>query len=88
VHFLTKLERLLRRPLIASVVIPEPPRAAPRGSDFPDMFRELDSAMEDAAPKLSTRRRIQAWREDPKDGTCSVRVEFDYEDPRQARRSR
>ncbi|HHB12274.1 MAG TPA: hypothetical protein ENK62_03645, partial [Chromatiales bacterium] len=74
-----KLERLLRRPLIASVVIPEPPRTAPRPSDLPDVFRELDSAIEETAPKLSTRR-VQTWREGSKDGTCSVRIEFDYED--------
>lgn len=68
-----KLERLLLRPLIATLVDAEPEEV--EADDGPDIFRMLQQSARAHAP----RKRV-LWREDPKDGTCSVRIRIDYDD--------
>jgi hypothetical protein len=67
-----KLERLLRRPLIARVVWPAREAVAAPAADVPDVFRVLQAASRAAAP-------ANPWREEA-DGTFTVRVALDYDD--------
>lgn len=71
-----KLARLLARPLIARVVGVPLDHAAARNDGAPDLFH----AFEEAAHPLVVARKTSPWREDPEDGTCSVRISFDYDD--------
>ncbi len=75
-----KRQRLLLRPLIARVEGPDrtrPTPGDPRG--LPPVFQELDLGVRTAAPSFSHGRQ-RVWREDPSDGTWSVRVAIDYDD--------
>lgn len=77
-----KLERQLRRPVVATVVrgpVPVPVEDLD-DTGLPDLFRELQTAARAAAPAQGTRGRSNPWREDPADGTCTVRVDIDYDD--------
>lgn len=67
-----RLERLLMRPLLARVVT----EAAPPVDGAPEALRALVEASQ-AATQSPARR---AWRTNPDDGTCSVRIAIDYDD--------
>lgn len=85
-----KIERLLRRPIIARVVLP----AAAQGTrdepdededgeeedELPDMFRAIEAAARSSAPNMGRVRRESPWREDPRDGTYKVSIAIDYAD--------
>lgn len=76
-----KLERLLRRPIIARVGDPAPePQESYDEGELPDVFRALLSSVRDAAPATAAGRRADPWREDPKEGTFAVSVVLDYAD--------
>lgn len=72
-----KLERLLARPIIATV--PSSSTGATRVGG-PDIFRALQSAALDSQPSAGWSGLEGAWTENPDDGTCLVCVEFDYDD--------
>lgn len=76
-----KLERLLRRPIIARVGDPKP--ESPErcdDSELPEVFRVLLSSVRVAAPATGAGRRASPWREDPTDGTVAVSIMLDYAD--------
>ncbi len=77
-----RLERLLRRPMIARVMTPvvEPEDDDDEDDDLPDMFRALQTAVRAAAPTKGVDKRLGPWREDPRDGTVAVSVSLDYAD--------
>jgi len=76
-----KIERLLRRPVVARVADAGPvTEAAPEEVDVPDLFRALEGLVAAAAPTQGRVGRAGPWREDPADGTCTVRVHIDYAD--------
>ncbi|MBT9560406.1 MAG: AAA family ATPase [Myxococcales bacterium] len=72
----SKLERLLSRPIIAKI-----PRAValPVGSTptVPGMFGILRQASLECAPARST---TSTWSHDEKEGTWTLRIDFDYDD--------
>jgi hypothetical protein len=74
-----KLERLLERPIIARIVDAELEVENTEVDDMPGVFSALQRAAVALAPAASTARR-SAWRQDPVDGTCSVRIALDYDD--------
>ncbi len=76
-----KLERLLRRPVIARVALPaSKPAPAPALDGLFDLFHELDDTLRASAPAFGVGRRRDPWRVDPEDGTCRVRIDIDYDD--------
>lgn len=76
-----KLERLLTRPIIARIVGAEPATDDDaEGGDTPGIFSSLQRAARAFTPTTSRAHRKNAWREDPGDGTCSVRIWLDYDD--------
>lgn len=76
-----KLERLLRRPIIARVGdrAPESQESCDDG-ELPDVFRVLLGSVRGAAPVTGAGRRANPWREDPTDGTFTVSIVLDYAD--------
>lgn len=70
-----KLERLLSRPIIARVVGAPESTEPPQEDDAPWGFQ----ALADAAAPLQPRK-ADPWREDPDDGTFTVRIAIDYDD--------
>lgn len=68
-----KLQRLLERPLIARI------GGTLHDDDTPAAFRLAEQASRAFAPESSTRCRPD-WTVDPEDGTCSVRIQIDYDD--------
>lgn len=74
-----KLDRLLRRPLVASI---EAPHAQEHDDDdeFPELFQALLVASLPFAPNRTNANRPSPWLEDPEDGTCTVQVSLDYDD--------
>ena len=86
-----KLERLLRRPVIARVVAPnaqayeddeheDDQDELEEEADIPEIFSFLSAAASPAYPKAPPSRRERLWREDPSDGTVKVSIEIDYDD--------
>jgi len=77
-----KLERLLRRPVIAEVVDADTEPTFPDGDEEEesDIFSFLRTAARLSAPSRGGGRRANPWREDPSDGTCTVRIALDYDD--------
>lgn len=75
-----KLERLLARPLIARVLAPAKPDEHDADAGPADLFHELRTAATSLGLDDSTRARAEAWHEDAEDGSCEVRIEFDYDD--------
>lgn len=76
-----KLERLLRRPIIARIGDPAPDsRESCDDAQLPDVFRVLLGAVRLAAPATGAGRRANPWREDPTDGTFAVSIVLDYAD--------
>lgn len=72
-------ERLLRRPIIARIVVPEPDPGEVVGDDLPVVFRLLRSVASAVVPAPPATP-ADAWREDPDDGTFRVRIAIDYDD--------
>jgi hypothetical protein len=76
-----KLERLLRRPVIAKVADAAPVADVREPADqLPDLFLQFDRLVRPSAPTQGLSRRPGPWCEDAKDGTCSVRILLDYDD--------
>ncbi len=80
-----KLERLLQRPVVARVAnaISDEDDVSDnsegRTGDVPDVFSFLQDAARASAPAEGLRHR-SPFREDPSDGTCTVRILLDYAD--------
>ncbi len=70
-----KRARLLARPLIAQVQRASPSVDADQTVEGPDVFRALQNAARDLRPTA-----LDAWREDPDNGTCRVQICIDYDD--------
>src|SRR5688500_16402204 len=76
-----KLERLLRRPIIARIVSPaSEPASVEHDDELPALFRVITTIARAAAPAIGGGGRADPWREDPKDGTFSIDVTLDYAD--------
>ena len=77
-----KLERLLRRPIIARIISPasEPGCVEEDPDNLPAVFRVLTTVARAAAPTVGAGGRANPWREDPKDGSFSVSIALDYAD--------
>lgn len=86
-----KRERLLRRPLIAKVVLPsglspghgedeDETDDADEGADELDFFAAVQADTRARAPRSFGSRRPSPWREDSRDGTWRVSIAIDYAD--------
>lgn len=77
-----RIERLLRRPILARVVSVEPTPPAPEEEEdeLPDLFRTIAEAAAKAAPLPPFGRPRSPWREDPRTGAVQVRIAIDYDD--------
>lgn len=76
-----KLERLLRRPIIARIVSPaSEPVSVENDADLPAVFRLIKTVARAVAPAVTVAGRDNPWREDPKDGTVSISIVLDYAD--------
>ena len=78
-----KLERLLRRPLVASLVQPaEQDQEQKYGTSswIPDLFAALNLGIDRALPESKGRHHKDIWAEDPDDGTCTLPIAIDYTD--------
>lgn len=76
-----KLERILSRPLIARIVGASPALDDRNESDgMPEVFQALQRAALPFSAAASAARRKTIWRENPEDGTCSIRIWIDYDD--------
>ncbi len=76
-----KLERLLERPIIAAIGdAPVIDDAQPDADAPSDVFGLLQRSASAFAPARSASRSAPAWREDPDDGTCAVKIAIDYDD--------
>lgn len=75
-----KLERLLARPIIATLPsAASSPDSATRFSG-PNIFCALQFAAQDSQPTAGRSGPGGAWTENPDDGTCLVRIGLDYND--------
>lgn len=75
-----KLERLLARPVIASVPSVTSFANGTMRVGGTDIFRALQFAALDSQPSAGRSGQGGAWTENPDDGTCLVRIEIDYDD--------
>lgn len=73
-----KMERLLSRPIIATIPSMKSTANGTHDVGSPGAFRALQLAALDSQPTSS--RQAVMWSENADDGTCTVRIDLDYDD--------